>query len=60
MLMTIGEFHTGDAIVQLIYFFILIAIIVGIILLIVKPRKKNNQLDRIEEKIDKILSDKER
>ena len=60
MLMTIGGFHTGDAIVLLIYFFILIAIIIGIILLIVKPRKKNNQLDRIEEKIDKILSDKER
>ncbi len=58
--MSVGGFNYGDMIIQLVFFIILIALVVGIILLVVKFSKRNNQLNRIEEKIDKLLSDKEK
>lgn len=48
--MSVGGFNYGDMIIQLVFFIILIALVVGIILLVVKFSKRNNQLNRIEEK----------
>lgn len=58
--MAVGGFNYGDMILQLVFFIILIALVVGIISLVVKFSKRNNQLNRIEEKIDILLSDKEK
>lgn len=57
---TVDGFNYGDMVVQLIFFVLLIVLVIGIISVVMKFRKRNNQLNRIEEKIDKLLSDKEK
>lgn len=49
--------NVGDIIFQLIMFFILLAIPLAIITVVLVVRKRNNRLKRVEEKIDKLLSE---
>ncbi|KPL61008.1 hypothetical protein [Rossellomorea vietnamensis] len=51
--------NTGDIIFQLISLLFLLAIPVCIIIFVVVLRKRNNRLRRVEEKLDKLLSNKE-
>lgn len=53
-----NELHVVDTIVQLFFFLIILALVIGIISLIVMFIKRNKRLDRLEEKLDKVLSDK--
>ncbi|MCM3742451.1 hypothetical protein M3210_19870 [Oceanobacillus luteolus] len=57
-LTTVGGVLVGDIIVQLFFLLILIALVAVVITLIVKSKDRNKKLNRIEEKIDKLLSDK--
>mgnify|MGYP001171387663 CR=1 FL=1 len=59
LLAALGEFRVGDMIFQLIFFLILVALVVAVVTFIVK-NSRNKRLDRIEEKIDKLLSDKDK
>lgn len=54
LLTTTGGLNVGDVIVQLVFLLILAAVIVGVITLVVNVRKRNKQLSRMEEKIDKL------
>lgn len=54
LLATTGGLNVGDVIAQLVFLLILVVVIVGVITFIVKARKRNEQLSRIEEKIDKL------
>lgn len=61
ILSALGGLRIGDMIIQLIMFIILIALTAGIIALVVAIfKKRDNQLDRIEEKLDKIMSEQEK
>ncbi|MCR8848373.1 hypothetical protein NQ095_08165 [Rossellomorea sp. SC111] len=51
--------NTGDIIFQLVSLLFLLAIPVGIIILIVILRRRNSRLKRVEEKLDKLLADKD-
>jgi hypothetical protein len=51
--------NTGDIIFQLISFLFLLTIPVGIIIFVVFLRRRNNRLKRVEEKLDKLISDKD-
>ena len=55
-----GGISTGDIIFQLFSFFFLAAIVVGITSLFFIFRKRSKRLRRIEEKVDKLLADKEK
>lgn len=50
--------RVGDMIIQLVFFLVLIALVVGITSLVVKFKNRNKQLNRIEEKLDNLVSDK--
>ena len=52
--------NTGDILFQLISFLFLLSIPVVIILFVVVLRKRNSRLKRVEEKLDQLLSDKEK
>ncbi|MBN8236103.1 hypothetical protein JF544_12635 [Halobacillus kuroshimensis] len=54
LLTTTSGLIVGDVIVQLVFLLILVAVIVGLITLVLKARKRNEQLSRIEEKIDRL------
>jgi hypothetical protein len=60
LLASVGGVNTGDIIFQLVSFLLLLAIPVGIIIVVVVFRKRNSRQKRIEEKLDKLLSDKEK
>lgn len=61
ILSALGGLRIGDMIIQLIMFIILIALTAGIIALVVAIfKKRDNQLDRIEEKLDKLMSEQEK
>ncbi|TGB03541.1 cell wall metabolism sensor histidine kinase WalK [Halobacillus salinus] len=51
---TTGGLNVSDVIVQLVFLLILAAVIVGVITLVINARKRNNQLSRMEEKVDKL------
>jgi len=52
--------NVGDIIFQLMSFLILLGIPLALILIISKTRRKSkNRLDRIEEKLDRLLAEKE-
>jgi high-affinity nickel permease len=51
--------NTGDIIFQLVSLVFLLAIPVGIIILVVILRRRNSRLKRVEEKLDKLLADKD-
>ncbi|UTE76736.1 hypothetical protein [Rossellomorea sp. KS-H15a] len=51
--------NTGDIIFQLVSLVFLLAIPVGIILFVVILRRRNSRLKRVEEKLDKLLADKD-
>ena len=51
--------NTGDIIFQLVSLVFLLAIPVGIIIFVVILRRRNSRLKRVEEKLDKLISDKE-
>ncbi|KEF36618.1 hypothetical protein M670_04180 [Schinkia azotoformans MEV2011] len=52
--------NVGDIIFQLMSFLILLGIPVVLIFIFSKARRKrNNRLDRIEEKLDQLLAEKE-
>ncbi|WP_218775591.1 hypothetical protein [Oceanobacillus senegalensis] len=59
LLAAIGGLNVGDMIFQLIFFIVFIAIVVMIIALPFQFNKKNKRLKNIEEKLDKLLSEKE-
>ncbi|MHA6253335.1 hypothetical protein [Oceanobacillus sp. CAU 1775] len=59
LLASLSGFRFGDMMVSLIFLFIFVAIIVGVIVFILK-NSKNKQLDRIEEKLDRLLLDKDK
>lgn len=59
LLAAVGDFRVGDMVFQLILFLILVALVGGIVTFIVK-NTRNKRLDRIEEKLDKLLSGKEK
>jgi energy-converting hydrogenase Eha subunit H len=52
--------NAGDIIFQLIMFFIFLAIPLVIIVVFLVLRKSNNRLKRVEEKLDILLSEKEK
>jgi hypothetical protein len=52
--------NVGDIIFQLIMLFIILAIPLTIITVVVAIRKNNNRLKRVEEKLDKLLTEKEK
>ncbi|MCA1057658.1 hypothetical protein LCL96_01845 [Rossellomorea aquimaris] len=54
-----ATFNTGDIIFQLLSLLFLLTIPVGIIIFIVVLRRRNSRLKRVEEKLDKLISDKE-
>jgi hypothetical protein len=56
---SIAGINTGDIIFQLISFLFLLTIPVGIIIFVVFLRRRNNRLKRVEEKLDKLISDKD-
>ncbi|MBN8237211.1 hypothetical protein JF544_18355 [Halobacillus kuroshimensis] len=58
LLTTTSGLIVGDVIVQLVFLLILVAVIVGLITLVLKARKRNEQLSRIEEKIDRLSQKK--
>jgi F0F1-type ATP synthase membrane subunit b/b' len=60
LLASVGGVNTGDIIFQLVSFLLLLAIPVGVIIVVVVFRKRNSRQKRIEEKLDKLLSDKEK
>lgn len=51
--------NTGDIIFQLVSLVFLLAIPVGIILFVVILRRRNSRLKRVEEKVDRLLADKD-
>ncbi|WP_034756636.1 hypothetical protein [Rossellomorea vietnamensis] len=51
--------NTGDIIFLLVSLVLLLAIPVGIIVLVVILRRRNSRLKRVEEKLDKLLADKD-
>jgi large-conductance mechanosensitive channel len=51
--------NAGDIIFQLIMFCIILAIPFTIIKVFLVLRKSNNRLKRVEEKLDKLISEKE-
>ncbi|PFA69222.1 hypothetical protein CN378_04945 [Bacillus sp. AFS015802] len=51
--------NTGDIIFQLMSLLFLLAIPVGIIIFVVILRRRNSRLKRVEEKLDKLLGDKD-
>lgn len=55
-MMAVVGFNYGDMIIQ----FVIFIILVGIISFVFKSSKRNKQLNRIEEKLDQLLSDKEK
>ena len=50
--------NAGDILFQLITFCILLVIPLAIVISIVVMKKRNSRLNRIEEKLDKVLTDK--
>lgn len=60
LLASVGGLNMGDMIIQLIFFLFVIAFIVGVVSLIVMFSRRNKSMNRIEEKIDKLLSEKEK
>lgn len=52
-------FNTGDIIFQFIMFLIVLAIPLAIIILALILRKRNSRLERVEEKLDKLILEKE-
>lgn len=57
LLVKLAEVRLGDMFVQIIFFLIIIAIAVGIVTLIKKSNKRNKQMNRMEEKMDKLNLD---
>ncbi|WP_409250851.1 DUF4083 family protein [Bacillus sp. SCS-153A] len=56
-----ASFNVGDILFQLIMFILLLAVPAGVILLVVSRKKQNAQrLDRIEEKVDRLLKEKDK
>jgi hypothetical protein len=55
-----AAFNGGDILFQFIMFILLLGIPAAIVIIIVAFRKRNkSRLDRIEEKIDRLLDEKE-
>lgn len=59
LLANIGGLYTGDIIFQLLTFLLIPVTIVVIVALFFVLRKRNERLKRVEEKLDKVLSEKE-
>ncbi|WP_430786906.1 DUF4083 family protein [Virgibacillus flavescens] len=60
LLTQLGGLHLGDMIFQLLFFSVLLAIVTGIVMIFRKFKRRNEQLSRVEEKVDKLLSDKDK
>lgn len=60
ILSTVSDVRVGDLVIQLVFLLILMAVIVGVVSFMVKKKSSNKRLDRIEEKIDRLLSDKDK
>ncbi|MGY0694564.1 hypothetical protein ACW2QC_17580 [Virgibacillus sp. FSP13] len=56
----VGDVVVGDIIFQIFLLLFVAAIVAGVILLFAKFKKRNKRLLRIEEKLDRVLSEKER
>lgn len=57
---SVDGFKIGDMIFTLLFFLMLIGIVIAIIVLIVKYKKRGSRLQRVEEKLDVLLADKEK
>ncbi|WP_163970423.1 DUF4083 family protein [Oceanobacillus halotolerans] len=55
---TLGGLHIGDMIFQLLFFIILSLVVAGIVLVFVTMINRNKQLNRIEQKLDQLLTEK--
>lgn len=56
---SVGNLLIGDIIFTLLYFLFVIGILVALVVLFVKYKKRGNRLQRIEEKLNELLADKE-
>ena len=55
-----GGLTLGDSLIQFVVFIFIIAMVAAVVLLFSVRGKKNNQLNRIEEKVDRLLKEEER
>lgn len=53
----VGDVFIGDIIIQLLFFFIIIAFAAAVIWGILGVKKQHRRLTRIEEKLDQLLAD---
>ncbi|MFC4559340.1 hypothetical protein ACFO3D_14160 [Virgibacillus kekensis] len=55
-----GGLQVGDIVFQLFFFLIILAVITGIVAMFNGFKERNRRLSRVEEKLDKLLADKEK
>lgn len=60
LLTAIGGINTGEMMIQLIVYLTVLTIPLVIIISVFVFRKRNSRLKRVEEKLDKLISDKEK
>ncbi|WP_394218760.1 DUF4083 domain-containing protein [Halobacillus trueperi] len=53
-----GSFVIGDMIAQLLFFAIFIGVIIGGVAIFLSIKRRKSQLDRVEDKVDRILERK--
>ncbi|MBX0356921.1 hypothetical protein [Halobacillus sp. Nhm2S1] len=53
-----GSFVIGDMIAQLLFFAIFIGVIIGVVAIFFSIKRRKSQLDRVEEKVDRIIERK--
>ncbi|MYL49953.1 hypothetical protein GLV98_10675 [Halobacillus litoralis] len=53
-----GSFVIGDMVAQLLFFAIFIGVIIGVVAIFLSTKRRKSQLDRVEEKVDRILERK--
>ncbi|MFG6120835.1 DUF4083 family protein [Thalassobacillus sp. B23F22_16] len=54
-----GGLMIGDMLAQALFFIILLLIIIGLVRFIKKSTTKDTRLERIEEKLDRLLKEKD-
>ncbi|MGR9050642.1 DUF4083 domain-containing protein [Halobacillus faecis] len=53
-----GSFVIGDMIAQLLFFAFFIGVIIGVVAIFLFIKRRKSQLDRVEEKVDRIFERK--
>lgn len=57
---SVGGLNMGDVIIQLLFLLLVILLVIGIVSLIVMCVKRNKKISQLEEKIDKLQSEKDK